>query len=47
MKRIYCNDDWQFATVFSEALLRPDFDASSLETVRLPPYLRRNAAELL
>ena len=36
MKRIYCNDDWQFTTVFSEALLRPDFDASSLETVRLP-----------
>ena len=36
MKRIYCNDDWQLTTVFSEALLRPDCDASSLETVRLP-----------
>ena len=34
--RIYWNDNWQFASVYEETMLKPEFDASGLELVRLP-----------
>ena len=34
--RIYVNNDWQFAYNFNENMLSADYDASALESVRIP-----------
>ncbi len=36
MDRIYLNDDWYFSDKFDDRMLKPDFDFSNLELVRLP-----------
>lgn len=35
-ERIYINDDWKFTEQYREELLKPEFDDSSMEAVRLP-----------
>ena len=34
--RVYLNDDWKFSPGFSKEMMGTDYDASSMQTVRVP-----------
>ena len=36
MSRVYVNNDWQFSYIFDEKMVEKDYDASLLDTVRIP-----------
>ena len=36
MSRTYLNDNWNFSTEYTEAMIQADYDESSMESVRIP-----------
>ena len=36
MSRVYVNNDWQFSYIFDKKMVEKDYDASLLDTVRIP-----------